>query len=234
LLLGIKSARNKNKPLLNGIYMIFLGKNGFKRLIALITLLLPLVVHANNTIIPRLVLTNIKQLSRQEHHDEIYFLVADLEAKSHALYIVPGYQDYITSQNAPHSSGNAFLHVHQHWKEKNLSSARGTLLWKRTLVNQQGTQLMLSMVESDVPPWDLDDTLGTVKIDLLNNHGHLEIKFLPYSHVILEQKKLSASGIEYHLRIHNDDANYLVVLSLIYQDRKYQPKKGASNNEKPD
>lgn len=59
------------------------------------------------------------------------------------------------------------------WKSKDLAQVKPTLLWKQTIEQGQPLELMITLVEHDNPPWDVEDVLGTIKIHLRNNDGKL-------------------------------------------------------------
>ena len=50
-------------------------------------------------------------------------------------------------------------------------------LWEGLLQNKEAIQLVVSLIEQDMPPWDLDDHIGSVKITLANDNGKLQTKY---------------------------------------------------------
>lgn len=170
---------------------------------------------ASTAVHPKLILKSIKQVSAQESRDEIYFLVSDLNAKKKVLYTVPGHKHpFVRNQPPPHPN-YSMSHPHQFWTDKTLSDVHNVTLWSRPLTNNTGTQLVISLIEFDTPPWDVDDTLGSIKLNLKNSNNQLNYRLIPYSNTQLIQQKKISLGRQYTIQFKDGHANYLVVIELI-------------------
>ncbi len=85
--------------------------------------------------------------SQEERGDELYFSVTEYSStKSSDHYQVP---DFPT-----------------HWLSAYLDQVKNVNLWEKELQPDEAIQLIISLVERDVPPWNVDDLIGTVKLKL--------------------------------------------------------------------
>ena len=104
-----------------------------------------------------LVSLKAKKLS-EESGDEVYFTVTEysnLRQPEH--YRIPMYPT--------------------HWLSKNLDQVKNLSLWQYDLEEGESVQLILTLIEHDVPPWNVDDHLGSVKLNIKNHQGQLETKW---------------------------------------------------------
>lgn len=175
-------------------------------------ILAPIVASATNSIQATASVKSLQQISSQESQDEIYFLISVLEPKGTHPYTVPGYRRYITASHSrlPQPS----VRPKQHWKITKQSPVENVSLWKHKLQSGEKALLDISLSEADLPPWNIDDTLGRVKITLTNNNGVLQTSLTPVSHTKLTKKEESANGATYDLQVSNGKAKYLVTLSI--------------------
>lgn len=61
-----------------------------------------------------------------------------------------------------------------HWMTKHLEKVKDVILWSGTLAVGESRQVVLSLVEQDVQPWDVDDHLGSVKVTFANKGGEIK------------------------------------------------------------
>lgn len=158
-----------------------------------------------------IILKSIKQISAQEPSDELFLLITDLGSKESQAYTVPGKQPYFVNTNTPHPLTNAWAVPHAYWRDSMLDKVQNIHLWGRGLAHNEAAQVMITLVEADMAPWDLDDSLGTVKINLMNQNNQITATVLPYSHAKIMQK----NGAEYTVQIKNGYAEYLLVFEVI-------------------
>jgi len=172
------------------------------------------ILAANKAIKPSLILNSIKQVSSQESSDEIYFIISDLYAKNNSFYTIPGSKPYFLKNRLPQPSRQEAFHYHLHWQDKYLSSLKNITFWTRKIENKQGTQLIVTLVEADAPPWDLDDTLGSVKINLMNVNGVLQSQFKAEKNAKLISQKSTSRSKRFTIRMQRGKASYQFVLTL--------------------
>ena len=60
-----------------------------------------------------------------------------------------------------------------YWPSEHLEKVNNLSVWKGELVNGQSIELVFSLVEHDIPPWNVDDLIGTVRLKLMNDNGDL-------------------------------------------------------------
>lgn len=90
----------------------------------------------------------IERIHAQEQQgDELYFSVTE--------YSTTGKADHYQVPDFP-----------THWLSEHLSKVHDVVLWQRPLEKDEAVELIISLVERDVPPWNVDDLFGSVKLKL--------------------------------------------------------------------
>ena len=105
---------------------------------------------------------NVQELSveklSEKYGDEIYFSVVQYSNKKPAKqFRIPEFPSY--------------------WKFKYFEKIKGINLWQGSVQNNETTQLVISIIEQDSFPLDLDDHIGSVKVTLINKNGKLQVKW---------------------------------------------------------
>lgn len=90
----------------------------------------------------------------EKRGDELYFTVTEYTKEASDHWTVPRLPLY--------------------WRSKHLEEVKDVSLWQKQLEEGKSVQLILSLVERDVPPWDVDDLIGTVKLTMHNEKGKLQ------------------------------------------------------------
>ncbi|MGD9592321.1 MAG: hypothetical protein AB7V32_07365, partial [Candidatus Berkiella sp.] len=83
--------------------------------------------------------------------DELYFSVTEYPAKgSPKHYQVPSFPS--------------------HWLSKYLPNVKDIVLWKSSSSQCESADLLITLVEEDLAPWNIDDALGSVslKVECIN------------------------------------------------------------------
>lgn len=177
---------------------------------------------------PQLILTSIKQISSQERNDELYILVSDLGTKHDAFYTIPGHKSFFIRKQSPLPTISNLTPPHRYWPASILPKLKNITLWDRGLTQDEGTQLVISLIEADMPPWNLDDLLGTVKFNLRNHDHQLAVDMQPFSHAKVVKQQQTSRGIEYTVEIKNGNANYVLLLHLLVKNNSQQSKSGQT------
>jgi hypothetical protein len=101
-----------------------------------------------------------------------------------------------------------------HWKSSNLAQVKDLSVWEGSLKAQEEVKIILSLVEQDFPPWDLDDLIGSCQLILMNNQGKLETKWgLP----VFEEKVevvMSAKANPQFFVMKGDNSEYNISFSV--------------------
>jgi len=151
-------------------------------------------VHASS-ITAIVKLKEIKALKVSEASgDEVYFTVTH--------YSNRGVSDH---QRVPH-----FPH---YWLSRHLTAVHDVILWKQEILLEEAIQIILSLVEHDAPPFNVDDHLGSIKLILQNNQGQLVSKWMKAD--FTDQPLVSA--LSEKLPAYNfktDHGEYMVTFSL--------------------
>lgn len=154
----------------------------FKRIALILSLVASIALSAPAAAAkPELFLNSILDIQPNERsNDEIYLTVtarySDGEFES---YTVPkGQHDPVNLGHygarfpaGPPSSPRLY------WIAKGLKQVKNIPLWTKDLKPGQGVQLVISIMEHDMPPWNLDDLIGSLKIDIGNQNGKIDAKW---------------------------------------------------------
>ena len=104
----------------------------------------------------KLSLSHIEKIkTTEESGDELYFSVTEYSSVERPRQItVPSFPTY--------------------WLSKHLSNVNDVVLWEKELADKESVMLVISLIERDAPPWNVDDLIGTVKLKISNDHGKLK------------------------------------------------------------
>jgi len=99
-----------------------------------------------------------------------------------------------------------------HWLSNHLEQANNRLLWQDSLQEGEEIEVLISLMRQDNPPWDPDDVLGSVEVQLKNHKGVLvkrwgpaklkdtpPIEMLPTSHKHEQAFKMEGEGAVYEV-----------------------------------
>ncbi|MDF2866781.1 MAG: hypothetical protein K0S11_251 [Gammaproteobacteria bacterium] len=99
--------------------------------------------------------TKIRVVKQQERRgDELYFDIAE--------YTKDGLQQFYRVPEKP-----------IHLLSSHLDKIKDFKLWHNTLKDGESAQVVVSFIEEDYSPWDLDDLIGVVKLRIKNEGGKL-------------------------------------------------------------
>ncbi|AHE66938.1 hypothetical protein [Legionella oakridgensis] len=154
------------------------------------------VLAANNqTIQPSLNLNQIKMIKGGEAlGDDLYFDISILKANQPTQYLrVPKYPLY--------------------WPSTELASLKSVPLWSESLKNGQKIILIISLIDQDAKPMNPDDVIGVIRVELHNEHGHLQARWsMPNQK---EGPIVSSTGSVQKFELSNNAyGHYEVLLSL--------------------
>lgn len=110
----------------------------------------PAVIH------PSISLSSLKAIKTQESNgDELYLTVTEYPSVGQ-------------------SSHKQFPQYPEYWPSAKLSQVSNVPLWNKELKSGESVILIISLIEQDVPPFNPDDLIGTVRVTMKNNNGKLE------------------------------------------------------------
>lgn len=86
--------------------------------------------------------------------DELYFSITEFPAQGKAShYQIPSFP--------------------AHWLSSHLANVKDVMLWQKTLQKCEPTEVLISLVEEDLPPWNPNDLLGSVQLKISCDNGKL-------------------------------------------------------------
>lgn len=84
---------------------------------------------------------------QEKRGDELYLNITEFPAQSKAHYYqVPSYPS--------------------HWLSKYAASIKDVVIWRKSLNQCEPINLLITLVEEDFAPWNVDDTLGSVELKI--------------------------------------------------------------------
>lgn len=113
----------------------------------------PTVLSAKNLAVQ---LDSIQRFERQEERgDELYFNITEYSnMTAPRFYQVPRFPT--------------------HWLSQYLEKVQNVTLWEKNLQDGESVQIIFSLVERDAPPWNVDDLIGSVKLNLRLERNELK------------------------------------------------------------
>lgn len=94
----------------------------------------------------------------EKSSDELYFSVVEFPSEGKGAHkTIPEYPLY--------------------WSSDHIDKIADLTLWKSSLKPGQSAEVLVSLVEHDVPPWNTDDLLGAFKLHVMNKDGKLITKW---------------------------------------------------------
>ena len=114
-------------------------------------------VKKQNAIHVALYLENVTAIKSSEEVDELYMAVTT----------------YPSSGRPSHKQIPEFP---RYWLSSHLGHVKDVQLWKGSLKPSESVNIHLSLIERDVPPFNVDDLVGTVILKILNSKGKIHTK----------------------------------------------------------
>lgn len=104
-----------------------------------------------------------------------------------------------------------------HWTSDVVGKIHDLTLWKGTLEDNDAVTLLVSLIEYDSAPWDLDDLIGSIKVRMrVNDEGKLQSEWTVPNNVEVLPEELIING-EKLLRFNysGDNGHYVVTYQLL-------------------
>ena len=60
-----------------------------------------------------------------------------------------------------------------HWDANYLDQVKDLVLWEKSLGMDESMDFIISLIENDMPPWNPDELLGTVKLSVRSKNHHI-------------------------------------------------------------
>lgn len=95
------------------------------------------------------------------------------------------------------------------WKSKDLAQVKPLILWQQSIEQGKPEELVVTLVEHDTPPWDVEDVLGEVKIHLRNNDGKLISNWVAQTTSDIKTIETPNGTIE-HVKFSGNHGGYIV------------------------
>jgi hypothetical protein len=99
-----------------------------------------------------------------------------------------------------------------YWPQKSVTQISNFQLWQGKLPVGGATEVIISLIEKDTPPWQLDDLISIVKIKLMNKGGKISYEWYQ------DGKLISKKNAKVAVLLKGSDGVYKATLSLILRD----------------
>lgn len=133
----------------------------------------------------------VKIHSQEERGDELYFSITEYSNKQG--------NDHYQVPNFP-----------THWLSSHLSQVDDVNIWQKALIDGEAVQLIISLVERDVPPWNVDDLIGSVKLKLKYEQDKLEKEWS----IPNQANTTRVPDTKNTFKLVGDEAEYTIVLKV--------------------
>lgn len=96
--------------------------------------------------------------AQEQSGDELYFTVTEFsENKAPRHYRIPSYPT--------------------HWMSDYLKNVKNITLWQKSFATCEKTDVLISLVEADLPPWNVDDLLGSIEYKVTCDQGKMKTEW---------------------------------------------------------
>lgn len=144
--------------------------------------------------------------AQEKSGDELYFTITEFpEKKPPRNYRIPSYPT--------------------HWMSEYLKNVKNITLWHQSFETCEKTDVLISLVEADLPPWDVDDLLGSVELKITCDQGKMKTEwFIPNkantAAILNHEGAFSFTGehSEYHTILKLDESKITIKEKLPDED----------------
>ena len=141
-------------------------------------------------------LTDIKAIKTEEKGgDELYF-------------------DTIEYSSLGHSKEARIPAKPLHWLSSQLSGVKNVVLWQGTVQDDESIRVILTLVEQDLEPWEVDDMLGSIQLNLANKSGKLTKEWIVPVFEETDEVEMLKKGDPQRYLFKGDGAKYEVAFKV--------------------
>lgn len=98
-----------------------------------------------------------------------------------------------------------------HWTSDNLDGIKDVVLWKKAMKTCTPTTVIFSLVEEDLPPWNTDDLVGSVQLQISCTQGKMKTEWkIPNAN-----RAIPVSGNKNAFEMTGERAKYLMNMNII-------------------
>lgn len=156
--------------------------------------------------------------AQEQSGDELYFSITEFpDKKAPRHYRVPSYPS--------------------HWMSDHLKNVNNIVLWQKSYPTCEKTDVLISLVEADLPPWNVDDLLGSVEFKVTCDQGKMKTEWkIPNKentiNILNKEGAFSFTGdhSEYHTIFKLDDSK-ITIKQNIPEEQTIKSKPGIRQPE---
>lgn len=101
-----------------------------------------------------------------------------------------------------------------YWPSSHLEKITNIEVWKKALAQGESVTLLIALIDQDAPPWNTDDLIGEVKLQLKNENGSITSKWsVPNREQVTPTEKVKANGVA-QFELNGDSVHYQVSFSI--------------------
>lgn len=102
-----------------------------------------------------------------------------------------------------------------YWLSSKLVKVKNVTLWQGELQANEEVKLILSLLEKDAPPWNLNDHIGSLQLVLKNISGKLQLKWELPNFADLPEIEMVTKGNSGDFIFKGNDSRYRVKLTVV-------------------
>jgi len=101
-----------------------------------------------------------------------------------------------------------FPQKQKYWPSGHLEKAQNLQLWDGKIEDGQAVEILVALVDHDMLPWNTDDLIGTVRLNLKNRHGSIESSWNVPNQPKTSISVITKQGPTQKFSLFKDDAHY--------------------------
>jgi hypothetical protein len=102
-----------------------------------------------------------------------------------------------------------------HWLTKHVNKIDNLTVWHGELKSGESTNIVLSLIEKDAPPFNPDDLIGTVNVFIKNDNGKLVTTWKLPNRTDAKPVEVTEAGKEQLFKLTGEDSIYEATFSFI-------------------
>lgn len=161
-------------------------------------------------------LNSIKNVVANERgDDELYINVTAFHSDGKfTTYTVPGGDKPTLGHYGSRFPAGPPRIPQAYWPAKALSKVKDIPLWKGDVTKDSAVQLVVALVEHDIPPWNLDDMIGSVKIKIGMEKGQLSANWTVLSAEAIKESGQLKMNKSQQVELRNGEGHYQIKLTV--------------------
>ena len=163
-----------------------------------------------------LIMSDIEALQVNERSDDELYLAVSVHHSNGDFesYTMPGKRQPNLGHYAARFPANPPRQPMLYWHAKALKGVKNIALWQGEIDDKHGAEVVVSLIEHDMPPWNLDDLIGSVKFTVGKRAGHMSAEWRLLSADAVSSKGKLNLGKRQSFTLKDGEGAYKLTLQL--------------------